>query len=392
MVKYMQFIQRGNIMIQKEINEIRRHLTGERCNIGKLYAYFVNQQKEIIARIENSMALMPQNEKDKFLTIIRKTLSGGLGKNLTDIAFSTQQVASGEDHKLLMKLKETAFSDEDSREKIISKVIENTVIEGNYVIILASDTYDVPFKTSDENSRGLDSTDVFSYIICAICPVKESKSELGYLIEEKEFHTVITPQTIANPEAGFMFPAFDDRSTNIYNALFYLKNTANVQNALIDALFKTEPPMSVPEQKETFTNALTQTLENDCSFDVVQSVHEQIRERITQHKESKDPTPIDFTANDVGNMLKYSGVSEEKINAFQEKCDNDFGKGACLIPTNIIDSKKFEVVTPQVKITVDPEYTYVVETRIIDGRKYLLIPADDSVAVNGINIKIPKEE
>ena len=176
---------------------------------------FVNQQKEIIARVENSMALMPQNEKDKFLTIMRKTLSGGLGKNLTDITFSTQQVTDSEEHSLLMKLKETSLSDEDSREKIVSKIIENTTLDGNYIVLMAADTYDVPFKTSDESSRGLDSTDVFTYFVCAICPVKESKSELGYLVEEKEFHTVITPQTIANPEVGFMFPAFDDRSTNI---------------------------------------------------------------------------------------------------------------------------------------------------------------------------------
>jgi len=378
-------------MIQKEINEIRRHLTGERCCINKLYGCFVNQQKEIVSYIESSMALMPQNEKDKFMTIIRKTLSGGLGKNLTDVTFATAQVTDSEEHKLLQKLKDTQASDEEARNKLFSKIIENVNMEGNYAILLSADTYDVPFKTKDENAIGLDSTEVFTYVVCAVCPVKESKSELAYNLEEKEFHSFITPQILSNPETGFMFPAFDDRSTNIYNALFYLKNTANTQDALIDALFKTEPPMSVPEQKEVFTNALTQTLENDCSFDVVQSMHEQIRERITQHKESKDPCPIDFTANDVGNMLKYSGVPEEKIAAFQERCDKDFGKDACLIPTNIIDSKKFEVQTPQVKITVDPEYTYVVETRIIDGRKYLLIPADDSVAVNGINIKIPKE-
>ncbi len=378
-------------MLQKEINEIRRHLTGERCCISKLYGCFVNQQKEIISRTESSLALMPQGEKDKFISTIRKALSGGLGKNLTEITFTTAQVTDSEEHRLLMKLRETSLSDEESREKLFSKIIENISIEGNYIILIASDTYDVPFKTSDENSTGLDSTDVFSYILCAICPVKESKSELAYMADEKEFHTFIMPQIISNPEVGFMFPAFDDRSTNIYNALFYIKNTANVQDSLIDVLFKTAPPISVPEQKELFTNALTQSLENECSFDVVQSIHEQICERIVQHKESKDPAPIDFTANDVGNMLKYSGVPEEKIQAFQEKCDNDFGKDASLIPTNIIESKKFEVVTPQVKITVDPEYTYVVETRIIDGRKYLLIPADDSVAVNGINIKIPKE-
>lgn len=378
-------------MIQKEINEIRRHLTGERCCIGKIYGCFVNQQKEIIAKIENSLSIMPQNEKDKFLNVIRKSLSGGLGKNITDICFTTAQVADSEEHKLLMKLRDSSLSNEEAREKLINLIIENISLDTNYVILIAADSYDVPFKTTDNNSRGLDSTEVFSYIICAICPVKESKSELGYMPEEKEFHTVISHQTISSPEVGFMFPAFDDRSSNIYNAVFYTKNTGNVQEKLIDALFKTEAPMPVPEQKETFTNALTETLETECNFDVVQSMHEQIRERITQHKESKDPLPIDFTANDVGNMLKYSGVAEEKIQAFCNKCDEQFGKDALLIPTNIVESKKFEVVTPQVKITVDPEYTYSIKTKIIDGKKYLLIPADDAVAVNGINIKIPNE-
>ena len=379
-------------MIQKEINEIRRRLTGERNCISRFYGCFVNQQKEIVSRIDSSAALMPQNEKDRFLAIIRKTLSGGLGKCLTDITFTTQQVTSSEEHGLLMKLKDTSLSDDEARDKLYTKIIENVQMEGNYVILLIADTYDIPFKGADGESRGKDSTDIFSYFLCSICPVKDGKAEIAYIREENEFHSFITPQTVASPEVGFMFPAFDDRNTNIYNALFYVRNTAIMQEALIDSLFKTEAPMSVPEQKEVFTNALTETLENECSFDVVQSMHEQIRERITQHKESKDPQPLDFTADDVGNMLKYSGVAEEKVQAFREKCDKDFGENAILIPTNIIESKKFEVVTPQVKITVDPEYTYSVETRVINGRKYLLIPADDSVTINGINIKIPKEE
>lgn len=379
-------------MIQKEINEIRRRFNGERSCINKIYGCYVSSQKEIISHIEYSVALMPQAEKEKFLSILKKTLSGNIGKNLTDISFSTQQVVDSPEHKLLMELKNSSLKDEESRDKLFKIIIDNIITEGNFVVLLACDTYDVPFKGKDGNTHSEESTDVFSYLICCVCPVKESKAELCYMATEKEFHSFVTPQAIANPETGFMFPAFDDRSTNIYDALFYLKNTAITQDALIDALFKTTPPMSVPNQKETFTNALTQTLDKDCSLNVVQSVHEQIREKITQHKESKDPQPMEFTAQDVGNMLKYSGINEEKVTAFCKKCDEDFGESAVLIPTNIIDSKKFEVVTPQFKINVDPEFTYAIETRIIDGRKYLLIPADDSVTVNGINIKIPKED
>jgi len=379
-------------MIQREINELRRRLTGDRNCINKLYGCFVNKQKEIISRIDASMALMPQNEKEQFLSIMKKVLSGGLGKSMIDISFSTQQVVSSDEHKLLMQLKNTNLTDETAREILFSTIIQNVNMEDdNYIILLACDTYDVPYKDNDAMSGTNDSTEVFSYILCCVCPVKDSKTQLGYITDEKEFHSFLSPQVVASPCVGFMFPTFDDRSSNIYNALFYTKNSAIIQESLIDALFRTEIPMSAPQQKEVFSDVLTKTLENDCSFDVIQSVHEQIKERIVQHKESKEPLPLELSANDVGNMLKYSGVSDEKINTFREKCDENFGENAALIPTNIIESKKFEVVTPQVKITVDPEYTYVVETKIINGRKYLLIPADDSVSVNGINIKIPKE-
>ena len=379
-------------MIQREINELRRRLTGDRNCINRLYGCFVNKQKEIISRIDTSMALMPQNEKEQFLSIMKKVLSGGLGKSMIDISFSTQQVVSSDEHKLLMQLKNTNLADEAARETLFNTIIQNVNMEDdNYIILLACDTYDVPYKDNDAMSTSNDSTEVFSYMLCCVCPVKDSKTQLGYITDEKEFHTFLSPQVVASPYVGFMFPTFDDRSSNIYNALFYTKNSAIIQESLIDALFCTEIPMSAPQQKEVFSDVLTKTLENDCSFDVVQSVHEQIKERIVQHKESKEPLPLELTANDVGNMLKYSGVTDEKVAVFREKCDENFGENAALIPTNIIESKKFEVVTPQVKITVDPEYTYVVETKVINGRKYLLIPADDSVSVNGINIQIPKE-
>lgn len=380
-------------MIQKEINEIRRRLSGDKSCINKLYGCFVNKQKEVISRFDSSVALMPQKEKELFLSLIKKVLSGGIGKSMIDITFSTQQVVSSDEHKLLMELKNSNLTNETVREELINKIIHSVNMQDeNYLILMAADTYDVPYKDYDAMSGSNDSTEVFSYILCCICPVQDGKSQLGYMSEEKEFHTFLSPQVVSAPYTGFMFPAFDNRSSNIYNALFYTKNPDILQDSLIESLFCTEIPMSAPQQKETFSGALTNTLENECSFDVVQSVHEQIKERIVQHKESKEPVPLELTANDVGNMLKYSGISEEKVAAFCKKCDEDFGENASLNPSNIIDSKKFEVVTPQVKITVDPEYTYVVETKVINGRKYLLIPADDGVSVNGINIKIPKED
>ena len=133
---------------------------------------------------------------------------------------------------------------------------------------------------------------------------------------------------------------------------------------------------------------LAETLEDECSFDVVQAVHEQLREKMAQHKESRDPEPLDITPRDVGVILENTGVAGEKVRAFQEKCGEEFGTSAAFNPINIIDAGKFELVTPQVKISVDPQFSYMVESKIINGRKYVMIPADEGVEVNGVAVKI----
>ena len=80
------------------------------------------------------------------------------------------------------------------------------------------------------------------------------------------------------------------------------------------------------------------------------------------------------------------------MEAFKANCEKQYGENAALNPVNIIESRKFQVTTPEVKISIAPENSYLIETRIIDGRKYLLIPADDGVEVNGIGVNIAADQ
>lgn len=375
------------IMNQKELNEIRRRLALDKNCMGKIYGCFVNQTKEIIAYIEEPVAAMPQSEGERYMALFKKALSGTLGKNLIDIEFATQQVMEGEEHKLLMDIR-ADIGNAELREKLYQKIIPAVNLDCNYIILLGADRYDVPFKGTDELTVEDASETVFSYFVCSVCPVNESKTELGYVIDQSAFHNCTFPQTVAAPEMGFMFPCFDDRAANIYNALFYTKDTDMMQEEFIGSVFKTEIPMSAGEQKMTFQEVLTETLEEDCSFEVIQSVHERICERIVEHKESKDPAPLDLSGREVGEILENSGVPKEKVEVFKEKVKKQFGEDKPLKPANIIDSKKFEVVTPQVKISVAPEYSYLLETQTINGRKYIMIPADETVEINGVSVKV----
>ena len=145
--------------------------------------------------------------------------------------------------------------------------------------------------------------------------------------------------------------------------------------------------MSAAEQRETFQSALCGALEEDCSMEVVQSVHDYLRQRIQEHKDSRDPEPLAVTAGEVSGVLRNCGVPEARVEAFQAACGESFGEGA-LAPANLIDAKHFAVKTADATIQVDPERSYLVEARIIDGRRYLLVPADENVEVNGLGVRI----
>ena len=379
-------------MNQKELNEIRRRIAPNKCGISKLYGCFVNNSsKEIISRIDTSLGLLSEFENEKYLSLLKKVLSGGLGKNLIDITFSTQQVMKGEEHKLLSDLRKSGLADPGLREEFFQKVIQAVTMEDtNYLILLAYDAYDVPYKSKDDETQADASDTVYTYLLCSICPVKDGKPELAYFPGENQFHSSGISHTVAPPALGFLFPAFDDRAPNIYNALYYAKDPNELHQTFIDTVFHTEPPMSAGKQKETFHTVLSDALDEDCSFDVLQQVHEQIREVILDHKESKDPNPLELSPQELGTILKGGGVPGERVQEFQKKCVQEFGTDTPLKPSNLIDSKKFTIETPQVKISVDPEASYLVETRVIGGRKYILIPADDGVEVNGIPVQFPE--
>ncbi len=375
-------------MNDREIGEIRRHLRRDRSNMTAIFGCFVNEKKEIITSFRQSTGIMPENEGDKFFALFRRVLSGAQGRNLIDISFKTSQVAGSPEHALLMELRKSRLEDEETRMAFFQKIIDSVVLEGNYLILLGCDSYDVPFKGKDGASKPDSSEEVYTYLVCAVCPVKQTKPNLHYVPEEKLFHDGAMNQPVAAPELGFLFPAFDNRATNIYNALYYTHNIKVSQDALVESIFNVPIPMPAEEQKKSFENLLSQSLGEECGIEVVQAVHDQLCQRIELHKESKVPEPLLVGKEEVKEVLTECGISQEHVAKFSVDYDSAFGFEEALHPKNLIDTKHFEVRTPDATIQVDPARSASVETRIIGGVKYILIPADETVEVNGVTIHI----
>lgn len=374
-------------MNEKEVSEIRRRFRPDQNSISALHGCLVNENREIVSEFEQSLLTSPQEETENILTVLRRTLSGGLGKNLIDIEFETQQVVHSEEHGLLMALRQSGLKDAEAVHTFYQKAVQSLKIEGNYLILLIHDRYDVPFRAGD-GQRIEDSDAVYSYILCSICPVKLSKPALSYYMTEQQFHNCPIDWLVAAPELGFLFPAFDDRSANLYSALYYSRNTADTHAEFVDAIFRRPLPLPAQTQKEAFQGLLERVLEEDCRYDVVESLHGRLCDMIEEHRENREEEPLLVNDRAVKGLLSACGVADSRLEHFEEEYREAFGPQAALPPANITDRKKLEVKTPEVTIQIRSDRRDLIETRVIDGAKYILVRTEEDVTVNGVRVHI----
>ncbi len=376
-------------MNEKEVAEIRRRFRPEKNSITHIRGCYVNGNREIVSQFDQSLALMSQEEAESFLSLFKRTLSGALGRNLIDISFETRQVADSGEHRLLMALRDSSLRDEEAVQAFFAQVIGALALEGSYLILLARDAYDVPFRSRDGERQDDASAETYAYILCSICPVKLTKPALSYHAGRNEFHSRSADWVVAAPELGFLFPAFDDRSANLYGALYYTRDAAENHGEFAGAIFRQEVPMPAAAQRETFQSILGEALGDDCRYEVVQAVQDQLCGMIEEHKASREEEPLVLSKGAVETVLRACGVAGERVEAFDGQYDEAFGADFGLSPRNLVDTGRLELRTPDVTIQVSPGRADLVETRIIDGAKYILIRAEEGVEVNGVSVRIP---
>ena len=374
-------------MNEREVAELRRRFKAEKSNISHIRGCYVNEKREIISQFDQSLAMMSQGESEQLLAILRKTLSGTLNKNLLDIEFETRQVAQGEEHRLLMALRDSQLRDDAAVETFFQRAIQSLDMEGNYLILLAYDAYDVPYRSADGLRQDDAAADVFTYVLCSICPVKLTKEALSYFVHENQFRSLAADWVVSAPETGFLFPAFDERSTNLYNALLYTRDTACTYDSFVDAVFRARAPMPAAVQQETFHSILCDTLSEDCSYEVVHAVHDTLCDLIEEHKANRVEEPLKLSGAAMGQVLRNCGVEREQAEAFEERYGEAYGAEESLSPRNLVE-RQLELKTPDVTIKVASGRGDLVETRVIDGAKYILIRAEDGLEVNGVPVFI----
>jgi len=369
-------------MNKKEISEIKKTLNPEKGIITKICGCYVDNEKNIRFTSEESFNRLSEEEAFKYFDIFKHVLSGSIGKNLMNINFSLKEEKEGGHQKFLYELRESKLNDKALLDEFYKSVVEDYVWASNYYIILIHGVYDIPGRSTDGTEIEDASENVYEYILGAICPVNLEKSGLSYNQESNSIGERVRSWVVDTPHNGFLFPAFNDRVSDVHSVLYYSKDPKNIQTSLIDRLFGEEPPETAGEQKESFNDIIKETFGEECTFEAVKTIHEEIAEIAEEAKDN--PDPVVLTKAEVKAAFEKGGADKEQIDSLEEKLKE---KHDNFMLNNVISTRNFEIKVPDITVKIKPEMMHLLSRKEIDGRKCLVIEINDNLEINGIPVK-----
>lgn len=210
----------GTLMTKQEISEIKKLFTPKNCSITRICGCYVDGEKNKKTELKQAFLALPEEEMFKYFEILRKSLSGTIGKNLLNLEFPLKSETEGGTQEFLLRLRDSRLKDDALLEQFYDRIIESYEYVGNYLILLIHDAYDVPGRTRDGIEMEDASDEVYDYILTCICPVDLSKPGLSYNAVENTFQNRIRDWVVGMPDAAFLFPAFNDRSTDLHSTLY----------------------------------------------------------------------------------------------------------------------------------------------------------------------------
>ena len=268
-------------MLKNEIAEIKKLFTQKNCSITRICGCYVDGEKNKKMELKQAFLALPEEEMFKYFEILRKTLSGTVGKNLLTLDFPLATESEGGTQEFLLRLRDSKLKDDALLEEFYDKIIETYEYVGNYLILIVHDVYDVPGKATDGMEMEDASDEVYEYILACICPVNLSKPGLSYNAVENTFQNRIRDWVVSVPETAFLFPAFNDRGADLHSTLYYSKDSEELKWEFVEQLLGCPLPLSAGGQKETFQTLVEETLGETCDIEVVKNIHEKLTEMVT---------------------------------------------------------------------------------------------------------------
>ena len=372
-------------MDKKGIAEVKKCFKKEDCRIDRMVSCFVNEEGEVISRFSDSFYALEDKELFKYCELFKQSLSGKLGRNLYNLAFPLEEEKEGGKQQEFYQLLQSELKEEALYDAFFEKIRKDYPIPGKHLLLLAHGVYDVPKKTTDGLVLEDASENVYSFLLFALCPVSLLKEGLCFDQQSDSFISRSEDFVVQKPEISFLYPAFHDRGTDIHELLYRCKKREDSLDCLPETLFGTPLPMGEKQQKHCFSKLVEEILQEDCSFENVRLLQEELAE--LQNKENEEEREQSLPKNQVKALLEKAGATEEQLLNFSSLYEEELGeKNESLFLENLADST-LRLDSDNVHLRIKNEVSAILESRIIDGKEYLLLPISDNLECNGISIR-----
>ena len=370
-------------MDKRSIAEIRKLIKPDSC-ITRLRGCYVNEEGEVIRELHDSIGAMEKDSLEKYCEVLRSGISGKVGRNLFTMEFPLGQELHGDSYKLLHALQQSELKDDALLTTYYKQIIEHFQIDSKYLILVLHGLYDIPAKGRDNEEMEDASDYVYSFLLTCICPVRLMKEGLCYDEEACTFLDRRTDWAVQKPVLGMLFPAFEDRQPDLHSLLYYCRKEEERHEEICSDLFGLSLPIAETDQRALFTSIVEQTLGRSCDFENVRNLTEAVGDLIRENEDAGEPVQIE--REQMRRLLSENGAEQSVLSDFDEAYDEAVGEGVPLMAENLVDTSKLEVKSDHMKLNVKAEMSEMVQTRVIDGVEYLLIPIGDGLTVNGIRV------
>lgn len=304
-------------MGKKDVMELKRRFKKESCTFTRMCGCYVDSDKNKVTNLSETFLNLDDLEFFKYLDIAKKVLSGTFGDKILQLQCADAG-QSGGNHQFLMGLRESRLKNDDLLESFYDHVIKTYDYAGNYLILVFHDAYDVMTRTTD-NSKLDESEKVFEYLLCAICPVALSKPALGYRKDENTIGPRIRDWVVGDPDTGFVFPAFCDRSTDMESLLFFTKNPKEPHNEFAEGALGCQCKKTATEKQIAFGQIVSNALGEDAEFEMCE-INEKINELVDEAEQEEHQLSVDR----VENIMKDTGIAADKVAVIKDHYEKEF--------------------------------------------------------------------
>lgn len=374
-------------MNKKEVSEIKRvvKIDNPYCVLNKLFITMVNADGDLVFAMNPSVYTLTEREQNMYYDIFRNMLSTNVGKKFIQYDFENESFESIGAQNIMLTNIQQGFNNVDVRTALLDRIVNNLRYTGPYAIVTGYFTYTVRHKNKADEENKYSEED-FKFMLTAICPAQIVDSGFSYNYATMEFSTESDPKLYINskPTDGFMFPAFDNRTSDLSSVMYYSKSPKTFNDSIILDVLQAKFELSPMSQTDVFQKLLQDTFGERLDYQLLYLINSYIQEYVENFAGDTKPTMLGVgELTSIIRDLFEDGEEEKFETLYKAYCDKiEFDS------VNLI-SKKMKLQTSEYSLSFNCINGSKVTAKVVDSMRAIQLTTEDNLLdVNGVVVSM----